>query len=184
MSLSLHHCAHIPLLLSTHLPHHHCRNIGGLEQGDYSQRREWGEQDQQDHGVAGKESNSWGSGRQGALLNLLSPQQSSQDTMPALQPIPGTFHALSSVVHDQEADGNCLECQEQRFTPRAAESRVGREKAGLEKGRESLHCPPGPVLLIAVLSSPPPPPGLARSENPPCGRAGRRALGLEIQLGR
>ena len=66
--------------------------------------------------------------------------------MPALQPVPGTFHGLSSVVHDQEADGNGLECQEQRFTPRAAESRGGRKKAGLEKGRGSLHAPSGSAL--------------------------------------
>lgn len=42
--------------------------------------------------------------------------------------IPSTFHSLSSVVQDQEADGNCLEHQEQGFTPRTAESRVGRKK--------------------------------------------------------
>lgn len=72
-----------------------------------------------------------------------SPTRSPRST-PALQQFPGTFDGLSSVVHDQEADGNCLECQEQCFTPRAVESRVGREKAGLERGGESLHShPPG-----------------------------------------
>lgn len=62
--------------------------------------------------------------------------------MPALQPSPGTFHGLSSVVHDQEADGDCLEGQEQCFTPRAAESRVGREKGGPGKRQASLHSHP------------------------------------------
>lgn len=150
-------CTHIPLLLGTHLPHYHSRNIGGLEQGDHSLRREWGEQHQQDHGVAGKESDSWGSGRQGALLSLLSLQQGSQDTMRALQPIPSTFHALSSVVHDQEADGNCLEGQEQCFTPRAAES-SGREK-GRPGKRQGTPSPIRPSSLddCAFQSSPLPP---------------------------
>lgn len=67
-------------------------------------------------------------------------------TKPALQPVPGTFHGLSSVVHDQEADGNRLECQEQRFTPRAADSRGGREEGRPGKRQGSLHGPSSSAL--------------------------------------